>query len=542
MQETALVVKSNTLVEASHKLGEVEQNLVLLAIVKARENYTTIEQLRGKELQISADDYMTIFGATRQGAYHSLKQAVLGLFEEKWGYKYINDKGNVVVAYERFTQSAKYINGEGLVKFTFADAIIPMLVELEKRFTSYEIKQVANLSSGYAMRLYEFFMQYFDKKEGKGWLKISLDDLRFRFGLLPTEYTKMGNFKDYVLDLAMGQINENTDLEATYTQHKNGRKIVGFTFEFKYKKGREPKNQDTISLAKGGIYDGIATEPKPTERLTAPKQPLIPPLELEAPTPQAVNAELELTELERIAIAEVCAYADKIGATPSHRQNLVAKALKESREQAKIQEQAKDLATAQKQAKEQALQAMAQKQQQKEQAFDEFWARASLDEKRVIYEYVAKRAVGNYHIQEFKKALETGDFSTVQDPFFTHHELMRPLFIAGYDVFTKNQTPMPNKAPIKPTNAHKDPDPTPTKGGELSEALNAPQKLTDPQSNPDPTRGSVKQLFANMTKDEQETVKTQALAYINDNGITEPQAIKAIKERAVIERWGLDVF
>ena len=242
MQEKALVVKSNTLVEASHKLGEIEQRLVLLAIYKARSQCITVEQLRGKELTIYADDYADAFGITTKMSYKALKQAVLGLFKEKWGYKYINDKGNVVVAYERFTQSAKYINGEGLVKFTFADAIIPLLVGLEKNYTSYELKQVANLSSGYAMRLYEFFMQFMNKEVGKGWLVMPLNELRFRFGLLPSEYKTMGNFKRRVLDLAVTQINENTDLDVTYTQTKQGRKITGFDFEFKYKKGREPKH------------------------------------------------------------------------------------------------------------------------------------------------------------------------------------------------------------------------------------------------------------------------------------------------------------
>ncbi|AXR99070.1 replication initiation protein RepM [Moraxella bovoculi] len=231
----SLIVKDNALVEASHKLGEVEQRLILLAILKAREVGDTVEQLRGKELIIHADDYAKTFGISQQMAYHALKKAVMGLFEAKWGYKYINDKGNKVVRYERFTQSAQYVEGEGLVSFKFADAIIPMLVELERRFTSYEIEQVAQLSSQYAMRLYEFFVRHLDKKTGTGWLDISLDDLRFRFGLLPNEYKTMSNFKAYVLDFSLKQINEYTDLSATYTQKKQGRKIVGFTFTFKAK-------------------------------------------------------------------------------------------------------------------------------------------------------------------------------------------------------------------------------------------------------------------------------------------------------------------
>lgn len=230
-----LIVKDNALIEASHRLSEVEQRLVLLAILKAREVGDTVEQLRGKELIIHADDYSKIFGISQQMAYKSLKKAVMGLYRAEWGYKYINDKGNKVVRYERFTQSAQYVEGEGLVSFKFADAIIPMLVELERRFTSYEIEQVAQLSSQYAMRLYEFFVRHLDKKTGKGWLDISLDDLRFRLGLLPTEYALMSNFKKFVLDFAIKQINDHTDLSATYTQKKQGRKIVGFTFTFKAK-------------------------------------------------------------------------------------------------------------------------------------------------------------------------------------------------------------------------------------------------------------------------------------------------------------------
>lgn len=236
-----LIVKDNALIEASHKLSEVEQRLILLAILKGRDYCDSIEQLRGKELIIHANDYAQTFGINRQMAYKALKQAVMGLYRAEWGYKYINEKGNKVVRYERFTQSAQYVEGEGVVSFKFADAIIPMLVELEKRFTVYEIEQVSKLSSGYSMRLYEFFMQHLDKKTGIGWLDISLDDLRFRFGLLPTEYERMFDFKRYVLDFALKQINEKTDLSATYTQKKQGRVIVGFHFEFKQKANAKSK-------------------------------------------------------------------------------------------------------------------------------------------------------------------------------------------------------------------------------------------------------------------------------------------------------------
>ena len=60
-----LIVKDNALIEASHKLGEVEQRLILLAILKAREVGDTVEQLKDRELTIHADDYIRHFRVRR---------------------------------------------------------------------------------------------------------------------------------------------------------------------------------------------------------------------------------------------------------------------------------------------------------------------------------------------------------------------------------------------------------------------------------------------------------------------------------------------
>ena len=305
-----LIVKDNALITASHKLGEIEQRLILLAILKAREHCDSVEQLKGKELIIHANDYIQQFGVDKDAGYKSLKKAVLGLFEAKWGYKFINNKGNAEVVYERFTQSAKYIENEATVKFMFANAIIPLLVELEKHFTTYEIEQVAQLSSSYAMRLYEFFMQHLDKKTGKGWLDISLDDLRFRFGLLPTEYQAMKDFKKRVLELSLKQINTKTDLSATYTQRKQGRVIVGFRFEF------ERKQKSTAQQTK-----------------------------------QTTNINLNnLTNQEHDIIAQKNAYADSIGATAEHRQNLINQALKQHQDAIQAEQEAKQRKKAERQA------------------------------------------------------------------------------------------------------------------------------------------------------------------------------------------------
>lgn len=316
-----LIVKDNALIEASHRLGEVEQRLILLAILKARSQCNTIEQLQGKTLIIHADDYIQTFNVDRTTAYRVLKKAVVSLFRAEWGYKFINEKGLAQVAYRRFIQSADYVNDGATVYFKFADDTVPMLVELERRFTAYEIEQVAQLSSQYAMRLYEFFMRHLDKKTGKGWLDISLDDLRFRFGLLPKEYKTMSDFKKYVLNFALKQINEHTDLTADYTQKKQGRTIVGFHFEFKQKvKPKKPKTQ-----------------------------------ELEQKDPNTIDIFDNLTDKERQDItAQKIAYADQRGITdPLHRHNLINQGLEQFSQVKKSEQEQKEREQAERQAQEQ---------------------------------------------------------------------------------------------------------------------------------------------------------------------------------------------
>ena len=78
--------------------------------------------------------------------------------------------------------------------------------------------------------------------------EIAIDDLRKKLGVKPEQYNAMNNFKARVLDHAVKQINEHTDITADYVQHKTGRVITGFTFTFKQKKAPEPIAKDNVYI------------------------------------------------------------------------------------------------------------------------------------------------------------------------------------------------------------------------------------------------------------------------------------------------------
>jgi plasmid replication initiation protein len=164
------------------------------------------------------------------------------LFEAQFEYDYIHEQtGKLAHHVVRWVQKISYIDTAGMIELQFTDAVIPLITRLSEQYTEYDLKQVSELQSEYAIRLYELMAQW--KTVGKT-NKIPIDDLRKKLGVKPEQYKAMNNFKARVLDLAISQINDFTDVTATYEQHKIGKVITGFTFTFKQKKAPEPIAKD----------------------------------------------------------------------------------------------------------------------------------------------------------------------------------------------------------------------------------------------------------------------------------------------------------
>jgi plasmid replication initiation protein len=229
--KTELIVKDNALINASYNLDLVEQRLILLAIVEARESGKGINA--NDPLTVHAESYINQFDVHRNTAYQALKDACDDLFARQFSYQSLSEKGNVIHHKSRWVSEVAYIDNEAVVRLIFAPAIVPLITKLEEQFTRYEIQQISNLTSAYAVRLYEILIAW--RSTGQTPL-IAMHDFRKKIGVLDTEYKRMYDFKKYVLDIALKQVNEHTDITVTIAQHKTGRSITGFSFNFKQKK------------------------------------------------------------------------------------------------------------------------------------------------------------------------------------------------------------------------------------------------------------------------------------------------------------------
>ena len=152
-----LVVQHNDLVTASYAMTRHEQNVLLSCIsqidsrkrLKKGKHSLTVEQAR--DLFYNGND--------QYNAYRDLKTASERLFERKIRLQLDNGKELLT----RFVQSVIFDPNAAAVNIRFATDIYPYLSELEKNFTKYRLANIVQLTSVYAVRLYELLICWLDK-------------------------------------------------------------------------------------------------------------------------------------------------------------------------------------------------------------------------------------------------------------------------------------------------------------------------------------------------------------------------------------------
>lgn len=240
------VKNSNKLARAAYRLTLVEQRLILLAIANADGVGDELKRVR-----IDAQEYAERFNLSLQAAYQDLERASKTLFERR--YTLIDEvDGHERVRLRRWVQGVDYVKSLGYIKMIFSDDVMPELIAQKQRFTYYYLNDISSLTSTYAHRLYQFLISWrgLPAEHGKRTThKIELHELRERLGVEPEKYKIINNFKQRVLDVAIEQINEHTNLVASYHQYKKGRRIAGFYFTFEFKRGYERSNHKPITAS-----------------------------------------------------------------------------------------------------------------------------------------------------------------------------------------------------------------------------------------------------------------------------------------------------
>lgn len=225
------VTKSNALSRAYYRFGLVEKRIMEALISK-------LHPLRKDNtphlIELTALEYSKAFGVSSQAAYRDMKHATQSLIRTVIRTEDNNDVSEIT----EFTvmSVAKYREKEGLIRCAFNPYIIPHLIGLREKFSSYPLKQTVDFKSSYTWRVYELLVSWAQPKTNTGgrfagWIdRQPVDDLREMLGV-PKSYT-WSKFDSQVLQVAATELKEKSGIVLSFERIKTVRKITHLNIRF----------------------------------------------------------------------------------------------------------------------------------------------------------------------------------------------------------------------------------------------------------------------------------------------------------------------
>lgn len=233
--EELTVIKSKRLIEARYGWNINEQRIFLLLA-------SSVEKLKGPGENIwtcRVSELEKIFNSEKLTPQY-LKNLCSNIMNKNFEME--DDNGNWKIS--KVLQGAEYYNGE--LKLVITDFIKPHLIELEKYYTQYQLKDVIQFKSQYSIRLFELIKNESWKREK--YFTISVEELRKKFGIADDEYTRFTNFELRTLKKAKEEINDGSSINVRYEKIKEGKSIKKITFFFTENKNKNIIIPDTIKI------------------------------------------------------------------------------------------------------------------------------------------------------------------------------------------------------------------------------------------------------------------------------------------------------
>ena len=237
-----LVAKSNDLIVASYELTRNEQRLLLACISQINSQPNASEITMHDEFVVSTEQMQELYkDSSKDNVYRDLNVVANNLFEIEVKIALPDNE----MLRTRFVSSVLFQPEKSQITVTFAQKILPYLTQLKKNFTRYRLADTVELTSIYAIRLYEMVVCW--QGQNRWSETVDLGEFRYMMGCVG-KYKQFGQLRQSVIEKAVEQINENTayNVSVKYRKIKHTYKSVTFSF---YKKGAISLTDDKGALS-----------------------------------------------------------------------------------------------------------------------------------------------------------------------------------------------------------------------------------------------------------------------------------------------------
>lgn len=188
-----------------------QMQLLAFAIYSTQQNGATEFHKADFEKKFGIEKYQTIHAKQDAQKVSSLQFSIEDL--ENHYFEYWNVFGSI-----------KY--KEGLFTFRWNEEFVPHILELKEKYITTDLTVTSHFKSGFSWTLYDYLKAHYGY-----WHKpISKEALMRLFGVenVKTYAQNTAQFKRAVLDVAIAEINQYTEMEVRYEIEKEGRAISGF--------------------------------------------------------------------------------------------------------------------------------------------------------------------------------------------------------------------------------------------------------------------------------------------------------------------------
>lgn len=243
------VYQSNPLIQARKDFDIIGMRIFLLGLRALNPHFSENDKyfdVNFKETFIPTSKLTELFGGNTW-YLHDLEKICDKMFDTK--IKIRPEDGGFEL-YHLF-RKLKYVKNEGLYIW-FEELLRPYILDLfkSKGYTRINVEYLFKLSSPYAVRLLELLLQYQNIKKFKILKEIKrtfkVEELRFALNVPENAYRdRMNNFRKFVLDDPIKEINARTPYIVRYETIKDGRKV--FAFEFVMDTYNVPQDEDNQS-------------------------------------------------------------------------------------------------------------------------------------------------------------------------------------------------------------------------------------------------------------------------------------------------------
>ena len=220
MKNDLVVVKDNSIIQASYKLTLLESRVLLSCLAKVD---STAELTVAEGFTVKVSEIRDLASTDNTAIYSEVKTAVDRLYKRSI---VLDSEGSEI----RWIHAKKYNKNAGSVTLYFSHQILPLISALKSNFTKYRLEWIKKFKSANSIRIYELLVQW----QSAGEREVEIDWLKHALQL-SDKYKRTNNFIQKVINPAVIEINEYSNINVQAGYRKAGRVITHVQFKFSLK-------------------------------------------------------------------------------------------------------------------------------------------------------------------------------------------------------------------------------------------------------------------------------------------------------------------